>query len=71
MTVLKNKYITGALLILFTALLVVAFLMITDSYFNTKEINLLVTGCYESGGEIILEIQNNLTSNYSFECKQK
>ena len=71
MTVLKNKHFTGVLLILVMALLGVAFLMITYSYFNTKEINLLITGCYENGGEAILEIHNNLTSNYSFECKPK
>ena len=70
MTVFKNKHFTGVLLILVMVLFGVAFLTISSSYFNTSEINLLITGCYEIGGEVILEIHNNLTSEYSFECKR-
>ncbi len=70
MTVFKNKHFKGALLILVMALFGVAFLTITYSYFNTAEINLAITGCYEIGGKVILEIHNNFTSEYSFECKK-
>ena len=55
--------------ILVTLLLVASFFTIATSYFNTKEINTLSSQCYENDGEIILEIHNNLTSKYSFECK--
>lgn len=70
MTVFKNKYFTGVLLILVMVLFGFAFLTIAYSYFNTSEINLLITGCYEIDGEVILEIHNNFTSEYSFECKR-
>ncbi|WP_277586600.1 hypothetical protein [Psychrobacillus antarcticus] len=70
MTVFKNKHFIGVLLILAMALFGVAFLTIAYSYFNTSEISLLTTGCYEVGGEVILEIHNNFTSAYSFECKR-
>ncbi len=65
----KNKHFIGILSILVTLLLVASFLTISTSYFNTKEISTLSSQCYENGGEIILEIHNNLTSEYSFECK--
>ena len=70
MTIFKNKDLKGVLWIFIIALFGVSFLTHTYSYFNTKEIDLLNTGCYENGGEVILEIHNNLTSNYSFECKK-
>jgi hypothetical protein len=68
--IIFKKHFTGVLWILVSALFVVAFLTIESSYFNTKEINLASTRCYEIGGEVILEIHNNLTSEYSFECKK-
>lgn len=52
------------------ALLIVAFMVLTTSYFNTKEIKLASEGCYEVGGSIVLEIHNSMTSSYSFECKK-
>ena len=70
MTVFKNKHLTGVILILVMALFGVAFLTIASSYFNTSEINLASTRCYEIGGEVILEIHNNFTSEYSFKCKR-
>ncbi|EPD52115.1 hypothetical protein MHH33_13240 [Paenisporosarcina sp. FSL H8-0542] len=70
MTVFKNRHFTGGLLILVLALFGFAFLTISSSYFNTSEINLASTRCYEIGGEVILEIHNNFTSEYSFECKK-
>ena len=69
LNIFKNKHFIGILSILVTLLLVASFLTISTSYFNTKEINTLSSQCYENGGEVILEIHNNLTSEYSFECK--
>lgn len=65
----KKKYVTGVLLIALTLLLIVSFLIASTSYFNTKEIRALSSQCHENGGEQTLEIHNNLTSKYSFECK--
>ena len=65
---LKNQRLIGGLLILFIALFAVAFLTIASSYFNTTEINLAITHCYENKGEVVLEIHNNFTHAYSFEC---
>ncbi|KAA0965391.1 hypothetical protein FQ087_03530 [Sporosarcina sp. ANT_H38] len=69
MELIKNKYFIGVSWILAIFLLVVSFLVISISYFNTKEIRLLTSGCYENSGEVIIEIHNNLTNEYSFECK--
>ncbi|WP_313894452.1 hypothetical protein [Psychrobacillus sp.] len=70
MTIFKNKHFIGVLWVLVTALFGAAILTIAFSYFNTAEINSLSTGCYEAGGKVILEIHNNITSSYSFECKK-
>ncbi|MGN4127782.1 hypothetical protein ACMGD3_22685 [Lysinibacillus sphaericus] len=70
MTIFRKKYFAGVLWILVIALFGVAFLTISSSYFNTKQINFASTRCYEMGGEVILEIHNNFTSEYSFECKK-
>ena len=69
MVLLKNKYFIGILWILVTLLLVAHFLVISTGYLNTKEISLLASQCYENSGEVIIEIHNNLTNKYSFECK--
>lgn len=66
-----SRRFVGVLWIIIITILTVAFLTIASSYFNTKEINLASTLCYEVGGEVILEIHNNFTSAYSFECKNK
>jgi hypothetical protein len=52
-------------------LLGISSLTMVSSYFNTTEINFASAQCYQYGGEVHLEIHNNLTSKYSFECKQK
>jgi hypothetical protein len=69
MELLKNKYFIGISWILATLLLVVSFLVISTSYFNTQEIRLMTSECNENSGEVIIEIHNNLTNEYSFECK--
>jgi hypothetical protein len=69
MKLLKSKYFIGISWILATLLLVVSFLVVSTSYFNTQEIRLLTSGCYENSGEVLIEIHNNLTNEYSFECK--
>ncbi len=69
MSLSENKYVTGVILIAITLLLVVSLLIASNSYFNTKEIGALSSQCHENGGEEIVEIHNNLTSKYSFECR--
>ncbi|WP_419958344.1 hypothetical protein [Psychrobacillus psychrotolerans] len=71
MSIFKKVNLKGFLWIFIMALFGVSFITHTHSYFNTKEINLLITSCYENDGEVKLEIHNNLTSSYSFECKPK
>lgn len=70
MSVLSNKNFLSVLWILVISLLLISFLIISSSYFNTKEINIFTAQCYEKNGEVNLEIHNNLTSNYSLECKK-
>lgn len=70
MNIPKQSRFTGIVWILVIAIFGGAFLMIASSYFNTAEINLLSTRCYEVGGEVVLKIYNNFTSEYSFECKK-
>jgi hypothetical protein len=68
MTIFKNKHVIGISWILVTFLLVASFLTIASIYFNTKEISSFSSQCYENGGRVILEIHNNFTNEYSFEC---
>lgn len=65
-----NKYSKQVVSIIGLALIVLLIVAVTSSYFNTKEINLLTSGCTKAGGASTLEIHNNLTSEYSFECKK-
>jgi hypothetical protein len=51
MVLLKNKYFMVILWISATLLLVASFLVISTGYFNTKEISLLTSQCYENSGE--------------------
>ncbi|KGX87891.1 hypothetical protein N784_12335 [Pontibacillus litoralis JSM 072002] len=51
-------------------IIAIEFVYLTTSYFHTKEINLLITQCYEHDGEIMLEIHDSLTNSYSFTCKK-
>jgi hypothetical protein len=69
MTKNKNRYFIGFSLVLATLSIVVCVLTIVSSYFNTKEISSVTSQCYENGGVAILEIHNNITSEFSFECK--
>lgn len=68
MPVFKNKHVIGISWILVTFLLVASFLTIASSYFNTKEISSFSSQCYENGGQVLLEIHNNFTNEYFFEC---
>ncbi|WP_186577930.1 hypothetical protein [Aquibacillus kalidii] len=65
-----NKNLVGLSMIIMLLIIVVSFLVISFGYFNTKEISLLTSRCNEIGGKAILEIHNNFTSSYSFECKE-
>ncbi|CDQ20040.1 hypothetical protein BN982_02352 [Halobacillus karajensis] len=65
-----NKIVLGFTFIILLLLIAVLIMVISYGYFNTKEINLLTSRCNEVGGESVLDIHNNLTSTYSFECKK-
>ena len=65
-----NKYVKQAVGLIGLALIGVLLIIVISSYFNTKEINLLIDGCHKVEGTSILKIHNNLTSEYSFECKK-
>lgn len=69
MRVIRNKYLIGILSIGILLLLVLSLLTVSASYFNTKELSTLSSQCYENGGEVTLEIYNDFTSDYSFECE--
>lgn len=70
-SIFNRKDLKGIAWLFVLVLFAGAILMITTSYYHNSEINLLLTGCYKNGGEAILEIHNNLTGSYSFECKPK
>ena len=63
-----NKYFLSIIGLIGLAVMGLLLITVTSSYFNTKEINLLTSGCTEAGGASTLEIHNNITSEYSFEC---
>lgn len=71
MHVLRNKVFISISLVIILFLLISSFLIILTSYFNTKEINNLTSGCYEVDGVITLDIHNNMTSRYSFSCEKE
>ncbi|ANU12297.1 hypothetical protein BBH88_18615 (plasmid) [Planococcus antarcticus DSM 14505] len=60
----------NGLLIVMSILLLAFVLVITSSYFNTKQIDSLSTQCSENGGNTELEIHSALFASYSFECKR-
>ena len=68
MGILKNKSVIGVFSIIMLLLVVALVLTISTSYLNTKELNNISTKCYENNGVAKLEIHNNLTNRYSFEC---
>ncbi len=57
------------LLIILTLLLVTSVLVNCASYFNSKQIESISSQCYDKGGEVILEIHNLFTNDYSFMCR--
>ena len=57
-------------LIVMSVLLLASLLIVTSSYFNTKQIDSLSTQCVENGGNTNLEIHSALFASYSFECKR-
>lgn len=65
-----NKYFLQVFGLMGMVLIGLLLITVTSSYFNTKEINLLTSGCTKAGGASTLEIHNNITSEYSFECKK-
>ncbi|MCP3027180.1 hypothetical protein [Halobacillus sp. A5] len=70
MTLLTNKYFISASIVITALLLAGSFILLTNYYFNTKEINSFTSQCYDHGGQVLLEIHNNFTNDYSFECKR-
>lgn len=60
----------NSMLIVMGVLLLTSLLVITSSYFNTKQIDSLSTQCLENGGNTELDIHNALLASYSFECKR-
>lgn len=60
----------NSLLTLMGILLVASLLVITSSYFNTKQIESLSMQCSENGGNSNLKIHSALFASYSFECKR-
>lgn len=66
MSKIKGK---NGLLIVMSILLLAFALVVTSSYFNTKQIDSLSTQCSENGGNTELEIHSALFASYSFECK--
>ncbi len=68
MNTLRNKKSIGIFSMIMLLVVVALVLTISTSYFNTKELNNIATQCYENNGVAKLEIHNNLTNRYSFEC---
>lgn len=60
----------NSLLTVMGILLIASLLVITSSYFNTKQIDSLSMQCSENGGNTALEIHSALFASYSFECKR-
>lgn len=65
-----NKYLLPVIGLIGVTIIGLLLIIVTSSYFHTKEINLLTSGCTKAGGASTLVIHNNLTSDYSFECKK-
>ena len=51
-------------------LVMITFLISTESYFNNQEIKMASNGCFEQGGYPVVET-TSLTLNYSFSCEYK
>lgn len=65
----NNKFFIATVTTFVGVLCIGSGLVASESYFNNKEINNLTTQCLQNGGESVLEIYNDLTHEYSFECK--
>ncbi len=70
MALLRNNYFISALWLSVLLVLACLCLIISSSYFNSKEISLLTSRCDEVNGKVLLHIQNHLTNDYSFECQR-
>lgn len=66
MTILKNGYFQGILIVLIVAALVTLIIMLSYSYFNLTEINTLVDNADKRNIKYELIIHNNLTNSYTF-----
>lgn len=64
-----NKFLISIIIIAVTFLLLVSLLLNASFYFYTDEIRSLTSQCNDRDGEVKLEIHNNLSGSYSFECK--
>ncbi|MET3576184.1 hypothetical protein [Bhargavaea ullalensis] len=62
----NQKFILVGGLILLIAVLTIVLM----TYFNTKEIKTLISGCEENGGQYELTITKPLTSGYEFKCER-
>ncbi|MFK9094316.1 hypothetical protein [Bacillus salipaludis] len=51
------------------ALIIVALLIASKSYFNNKEIATTSDRCYEAGGQPVVEM-TSLALHYSFSCQK-
>ncbi|MDV2682958.1 hypothetical protein RYX56_01075 [Alkalihalophilus lindianensis] len=64
-----KKNLLVMLLVLNVAVLVAVFLLGTQSYFHSKEVQSLTEGCREVGGTPLLEIDTFVLA-YSFSCEK-
>ena len=68
MNTLRNKKSIVIFSMIMLLVVVALVLIIATSYMNTKEIRTITSKCNENNGVATLEIHNNLTNRYSFEC---
>ena len=67
----NSKFVFSFTLVVVAVLFTSSLLVASASYFNNKEIETLTIKCYENNGKPTLEINNELTNNYSFECNER
>ncbi|PJN90802.1 hypothetical protein CVN76_00925 [Bacillus sp. mrc49] len=68
---LQNKRFKGISIVFATALFVSSVLIVSSSYFNSKQIQSETSQCYQNNGNVMLEIHNRFTNEFSFECQSK
>ncbi|AOH56116.1 hypothetical protein ABE28_017270 [Peribacillus muralis] len=66
---LQNKLVKSISIILTTVLFLSSILIISSSYFNSKQMKSATSQCYKNNGKVILEIHNSFTNEFSFECQ--